>query len=200
MSENMKPVEHVFKTQRIIDIVNNFDVEESSNGPLSLKEMKRKELLEKMTSDKDKRDFMYMFNGLMISVTIMSLVHTVISFSFISLSILILSIGYFIFVRRRLTQETLKLAVEDHQNEQYLWKGFYLKELRFSAIKFAYLLFFPFLLVLLVSFVNNEGFEYFLTNYFIALMFSCLFWLFFFMDDQQTLDKIESELNTLKYL
>jgi len=200
MAEDMKPVEPVFKTQKLIDIVNQYSQDDESTVPISLKEMKTKELLEKMKAEKDKRDFMLLFNILMITVMIVSIFSIVLVFSLLDVIVLVLSLGYFIFVRRRLTQETLSLSSIKIDEESYLWHGFQLKEMRFTAVKLAYMLFFPLLLVVLVTIVLEDSVGYLLTNYLIALGLSTLTWFFFFMDDQQILENIESDLKTLQYL
>ncbi len=200
MAEDMKPVEHEFKTQKLIDIVNKYSHEEESPNKVSLKNMKIKELVDKMKAEKDKRDFMLLFNILMISIIVLSIISIVLVFSVLDIVVLILGLGYFIFVRRRLTQETLGLSNIKTDEEAYLWSGYQLKELRFTAVKFAYMLFFPLLMLLLATIIFEEARSYLLTNYLIALGLSTLAWFFFFMDDQQVLESIESELNTLPYL
>jgi hypothetical protein len=200
MAENMKPVEPVFKTDKLFEIVNKASSSRSSSGHSELAMMKRTELLSKMKSEKDKRDYMILFNILMTVVIVSSFVFFLKFYHIAGAFLFILALIYFIFIRRRLTQATLSLTRIERDSDEFLWEGYYLKEMRFSAVKLAYFLFFPAILIFGSYVLMYENVEYFWTNTLLAYVISSIAWLVYFFDDQTVLDQLESELNTLKYL
>lgn len=200
MADNMKPVEPVFKTDNLFDLVRHYDKAGAKPGDMSLADMKRSELFHKMKSEQDKRDYMIIFNALMVAVMLVGLFHFIKYSQHLGVIVFIISLGYFIFVRRRLTQATVRLNTISKDIDAYLWEGFYLKEMRLGAVKLAYLIFFPFFLVMIGSFIEGAGVTYFWTNISMAFLMSAFAWLMFFMDDQITLNSLESELATIEYL
>lgn len=200
MSENMKPVEPVFKADKLFEIVSKTSSSVTSSGHSDLALMKRAELLTKMKSEKDKRDYMILFNILMTVVIVLAFVFFLKYYHAAGAIIFILGLIYFIFIRRRLTQATLGLAKLERDSDEYLWEGYYLKEMRYSAVKLAYFIFFPAVLIFGSYLLIYENIHYFWTNTLLAYVISSLAWIVFFFDDQTLLDQLESELNTLRYL
>ena len=85
--------------------------------------------------------------------------------------------------------------------DKYLWEGFYLKEMRYSAVKLAYLVFFPLFIVFLTDLFNGaDGRISFWMGLAVAAVISTIGWFIFFSDDKDTLESIESELKSLEYL
>lgn len=188
-------------TKKIHEIM----IEIEENPTIGIKitpgEAKRIELIRKMKQDTDKKEYMVMFNVLMIGVALISFVHFVLINSLISLIFMVVSIGYFIFTRKRLTAETLKLAEYKNNFDRYLWEGFHLKEMRYYAVKIAYFIFFPLLAVLFADLLRIEDERVsFWIGMAVALILSTIAWSIYFSDDEEMLRSIESDLKALEYL
>ena len=168
-------------------------------GNITLGESKRIELIRKMKQDTDKREYMMMFNALMIGLTIVSTAHFVVFGSIFALVSILLCLVYFVYIRKRLTMATLNLTEHKNNFDRYLWEGFYLKEMRYSAVKLAYFIFFPLLLVFTTDLISDERITFWL-GILIAAAISSIGWLIFFSDDKNVLESIESELKSLEFL
>lgn len=199
MADDMTPYIRENKSQKIQDIVTETENAFQHEGNISLGESKRIELIRKMKQDTDKREYMMMFNALMIGLTIISTAHFVVFGSIFALVSILLCLVYFVYIRKRLTMATLNLTEHKNNFDRYLWEGFYLKEMRYSAVKLAYFIFFPLLLVFTTDLISDERITFWL-GILIAAAISSIGWLIFFSDDKNVLESIESELKSLEFL
>ncbi|MBK8346864.1 MAG: hypothetical protein IPL08_04310 [Saprospiraceae bacterium] len=201
MSDEMKPVIIDEKTQRLQEIIEQTERDFNHEVKITPGEAKRIDLIRKMKQDTDKQEYMIMFNALMIGLTLVSLVHFILFNTIFSLICLLAGILYFIYIRKRLTAATLQLADYKNNFDKYLWEGFYLKEMRYSAVKLAYFIFFPFVIVFLTDFLryNDERVSLWM-GVLVALAISSIGWMIFFSDDKQVLESIESDLKALEYI
>ncbi|HMT52387.1 MAG TPA: hypothetical protein PKD16_04085 [Saprospiraceae bacterium] len=199
MADDMTPYIRENKSQKIQDIVTETENAFQHEGNITLGESKRIELIRKMKQDTDKREYMMMFNALMIGLTIISTAHFVVFGSIFALVSILLCLVYFVYIRKRLTMATLNLTEHKNNFDRYLWEGFYLKEMRYSAVKLAYFIFFPLLLVFTTDLISDERITFWL-GILIAAAISSIGWLIFFSDDKNVLESIESELKSLEFL
>ena len=199
MADDMTPYIRENKSQKIQDIVTETENAFHHEGNITLGESKRIELIRKMKQDTDKREYMMMFNALMIGLTIISTAHFVVFGSIFALVSILLCLVYFVYIRKRLTMATLNLTEHKNNFDRYLWEGFYLKEMRYSAVKLAYFIFFPLLLVFTTDLISDERITFWL-GILIAAAISSIGWLIFFSDDKNVLESIESELKSLEFL
>ncbi|HRG39810.1 MAG TPA: hypothetical protein PLC27_00340 [Saprospiraceae bacterium] len=199
MADDMTPYIRENKSQKIQDIVTETENAFQHEGNITLGESKRIELIRKMKQDTDKREYMMMFNALMIGLTIISTAHFVVFGSIFALVSILLCLVYFVYIRKRLTTATLNLTEHKNNFDRYLWEGFYLKEMRYSAVKLAYFIFFPLLLVFTTDLISDERITFWL-GILIAAAISSIGWLIFFSDDKNVLESIESELKSLEFL
>jgi hypothetical protein len=201
MSEEMKPVIIEDKTQHIQDIIEQTEKGFILEKSISLGEAKRIELIRKMKQDTDKKEYMVMFNTLMISLSVVSIIHFVFFGTIFSLICVASCLMYFIYIRKRLTVATLNLTAYKNNFDKYLWEGFYLKEMRYSAVKLAYLLFFPLFIVFITDLISGSEQRITLwVGILVAAVISSIGWFIFFSDDKDALESIESELKSLEYL
>jgi hypothetical protein len=201
MSEVSKPVIFEEKTAKIMNIISETDQQFGQQINPTPGEIKRIELIRKMKQDTDKKEYMIMFNCLMIGLSVVSLVHFALYGTIISLVCVMFCLIYFVFIRKRLTSATLQLGEYKNNFDRYLWEGFYLKEMRYSAVKLAYFIFFPFFVVFLVDLIRwDEKNTIMWMSILIAAMLSTLAWWIYFRDDRYALESIESELKSLKYM
>lgn len=201
MSDDSKPVIIEDKTQHLRDIIEETEAQFEASTKLTPGEAKRIELIRKMKSDTDKKEYMIMFNSLMILVIALSFVHFTLYGHYLALGFGLAGIAYFIVVRLRLRNAAVKLTEYKNNFDRYLWEGFYLKEMRHSAVKLAFFIFFPFLLVFVSDLISGSDDR---LTYWLCILagfvLSSLAWLFYFGDDKNALDSIESDLRALEYL
>lgn len=202
MSEEINPYIREDKTQRLQEIVSMFEKSSDAENPeLSLADRKRVELMRKMKVDTDKKEYMIMLNALVIIAAVVMLVHYIMFMHIVSVISLAVILAFFVFVRRRLTIVTLNLVTYKNDFDKYLWEGFHLKEMRYSAVKLTYLLFFPIVVVFLGDIVMGyNSIEGIWMNFIIALIISAMGWLVFFYDDSKILENIEVDLKALAYM
>jgi uncharacterized protein YqgQ len=201
MAEEMKPYIVEDKTKVLQDIVAEFDMKCNSHNSISLGEAKRIDLIRKMKQDTDKKEYMIMFNVLMIALALVSVIHFVLYGTIMAVLSLLLCLVYFVYIRKRLTAATLMLTEYKNNFDKYLWEGFYLKEMRYSAVKLSYFVFFPLFIVLLTDiFAGETGRISLWLGLIVAVVISSIAWLIFFADDKDALESIESELKSLEYL
>ncbi len=201
MSEDSKPYNTEDKTLRLKEIISETEKQFNNEIRVSPGEAKRIELIRKMKQDSDKKDYMIMFNILMIGLSVVSLAHFAWFGTVFSLLCLMFCILYFVFIRKRLTSATLKLVEYKNNFDKYLWEGFYLKEMRYSAVKLAYFIFFPFLVVFIFDLLKGKsGWVEIWVGVLVAASISSVAWLIFFNDDKEALESIESDLKSLEYL
>ena len=201
MSEESKPVIIEDKTFRLRAIMDETEVQFNNEIKVSPGEAKRIELIRKMKQDTDKKEYMIMFNLLMIGVSVISLAHFAWFGSIFSLLSLMICIVYFVYIRKRLTTATLQLSEYKNNFDKYLWEGFYLKEMRYSAVKLAYFIFFPLFVVFFIDLLRGKnGMVDLLVGILVATAISTIAWFIFFTDDKEALESIESDLKSLEYL
>lgn len=202
MAEDMKPYIVEDKTKNIQDLLDQSESDINSlPSNISLGEAKRIELIRKMKQDTDKKEYMIMFNVLMIALAVVSMLHFVMFGTIFSLVCMLLCLVYFVYIRKRLTAATLVLAEYKNNFDKYLWEGYYLKEMRYSAVKLAYFVFFPLLVVFFTDIFRDTDERISLwMGIIVAFVISSLGWLIYFADDKEVLEDIESELKSLEYL
>jgi hypothetical protein len=205
MAEQMKPMYQEDKTKKLLEIIRETDAEflneTKSEIKMSPGEAKRIELIRRMKEDTDKIEYMIMFNVLMIALTVVALIHFVLFGKLFSLVCVVLGLAYFVYIRKKLTHFTLGLSNYKDNFDRYLWEGFHLKEMRYSAVKLAYFLFFPLFVVFVSDFFRTEDER--LSTWLgicIAALISGVAWMIYFSDDKESLESIESELKSLEYL
>ncbi len=201
MSEDIKPVVIEDKTQRLRDIIEETEKHFNHEVKISPGEAKRIELIRKMKQDTDKQEYMIMFHVLMLVSTISAFLHFVFFNTYFSLVCVVAGIAYFIFIRQRLKSATILLTEHKNNFDKYLWEGFYLKEMRYSAVKLAYFIFFPLFVVFLTDVVSGvDGHLSLWLTVPIAFIFSSIAWLIYFSDDKALYESLESDLKSLQYL
>lgn len=201
MSEDIKPVIIEDKTQRLREIIE--ETEKQFNGEVKITpgEAKRIDLIRKMKQDTDRQEYMIMFNVLMLASTIAALIHFILFNTIFSLVCVVAGITYFIFIRQRLKSATILLAEHKNNFDKYLWEGFYLKEMRYSAVKLAYFIFFPLFVVFLTDmFSGKDELLSLWVTVPIAFLISSVAWLIYFSDDKALFESFESDLKSLQYL
>ncbi len=202
MSQESNPFERELKTQRIQDIIAQFEQEDDvTSTDLSLADAMRVDLMKKMKEDTDKKEYMIMLNAIVIFASAVLLTHFIIFNQLLVIAIILIILAFFVFVRKRLTMVTLQLPAYKNDFDTYLWEGFHLKEMRYSAVKLSYLLFFPLIVVLgwdiVMGYSSLNGLW---NNFIIALAISTMGWLIYFYDDKTILESIEVDLKALEYM
>lgn len=201
MSEYIKPVVIEDKTQRLRDIIEETEKHFNHEVKISPGEAKRIELIRKMKQDTDKQEYMIMFHVLMLVSTISAFLHFVFFNTYFSLVCVVAGIAYFIFIRQRLKSATILLTEHKNNFDKYLWEGFYLKEMRYSAVKLAYFIYFPLFVVFLTDIVSGvDGRLSLWLSVPVAFVFSSIAWLIYFSDDKALYESLESDLKSLQYL
>jgi hypothetical protein len=84
------------------------------------------------------------------------LIHFVVFGKIFALVSVVLGLAYFVFIRKKLTHFTLNLSNYKDNFDRYLWEGFHLKEMRYSAVKLAYFIFFPLFVVFVSDFFRTD--------------------------------------------
>ncbi len=201
MSEESKPVIIEDKTQRLRDIIEETEKQFNNEIKITPGEAKRIELIRKMKQDTDRQEYMIMFNALILCMSLTALAHFIFFGTIFSMISIIAALVYFIFVRQRLKTATIELAEHKQNFDKYLWEGYYLKEMRYSAVKLAYFIFFPLFVVFLIDlFSGNEERITLWIGLVIAGMISSVAWLIYFSDDKSILESFESDLRSLEFL
>lgn len=202
MSEDSNPYIREEKTQRLQEIVAQFENNpDDTFSELSLADSKRVELMKKMKEDTDKKEYMIMLNAIVIFAAVVMLIHYIVFNKLLTILFLLLILGFFVFVKKRLTTVTLKLPSYKTDFDKYLWEGFHLKEMRYSAVKLTYLVFFPLIVVFSVDIIMNyNSLNGAWSNFLIALAISTMGWMVFFYDDKMLLESIEVDLKALEYM
>lgn len=168
---------------------------------LSVAQQKRLELITKMTQDKDPVEYMRIFTAFTLFVLIISAVHLIFSFSVISLIVLVICAIYYLFVRKRLASDTIRLKQITQDFDKYLWDGFHLKEMRQSAVKLAVYALFPFTMVFLAEvFLPIPPNAPVWLFYAASIMISTVVWWVYYNEDTDNLERLESDLKALQYL
>lgn len=202
MSEDITPYVKELKTQRLQEILEQFENNPTSETPvMTLAESKRVELMRKMREDTDKMEYMIMLNALVILSAVVMLTHYIVFMHLLAIMLLIVILTFFLFVRRKLTIATLALSTYKHDFDHYLWEGYHLKEMRYAAVKLSFLIFFPIITVFLWDIVMGQNsLNGIWTNFIVALAVSTMGWIVFFHDDKTILDGIEVDLKALEYM
>ncbi|MBK9736023.1 MAG: hypothetical protein IPO92_14125 [Saprospiraceae bacterium] len=197
----MKPVIIEPATQHLQDIIAQTEKEFNNEVKITPGEARRIDLIRRMKEDTDKREYMIMFNTLIIVLSVSALTHYFYYGTWFSLIFLFIGLVFFGFIRQRLKHATVYLGELKNDFDRYLWEGFHLKEMRYTAVKIGYILFFPVLAILLADLVSDRAESLSIwINLIIAGAISTIAWLIYFSDDQKTLDSIESDLKSLEYL
>jgi hypothetical protein len=197
----MKPYSSEEHGKSVMDIINENDPTPATSINLTPGETKRIELIRKMKSDTDKIEYMIMLNALMIILILTSIWHFMAYRSWFSIGAMGIGVIYFYVTRVKLRSATLKLSDFKNDFDKYLWEGFHLKEMRHSAIKLAYLMFFPLVCILVTDLLAGFTLELPMIHKLLAaLSVSTIGWLFFFEQDKSDLKSIETDLKALAYL
>lgn len=202
MSESVNPIQYEMKSNHIFDLLESMDRNIDISKVNDQKAAKLQALTMRMKEDNDKKELLIIFNGLMMALALVCMIHFIMFGGVISLIILGIAIGYFIMVKKRLTEFTVALIKYKNDALQYLWQGFHLKEMRMSAVKLAFLVFFPLFTIFVTDIIvgTNIFQENLIRSLFIAYTISTLTWFYFFADDGRNLASLENELKVLEYL
>ncbi len=197
----MKPVITEDATQKLRDLIDATEKEFNHELRITPGEAKRIELIRRMKEDTDKKEYMIMFNGLIIGLVLTGIVHFLIYWSVFTLVGLVIALVYYLLTRQKLKQATYQLVEHKNNFDKYLWEGYHLKEMRYSAVKLAYFLFFPLLVIFFtdIMITRADGFSIWISLC-VAAFISAIGWFIFFTDDKNMLETIESDLNSLQYL
>ncbi|MBC7885743.1 MAG: hypothetical protein H7X99_09725 [Saprospiraceae bacterium] len=197
----MKPVIIDDATQRLQDIIDATEYEFNHEIKITAGEAKRIDLIRRMKSDTDKQEYMIMLNALMIALVVASVLHYLWFSTVFVLVVFGISLLFYLFLRQKLKTATINLIAHKSNFDKYLWEGYYLKEMRYNAVKLAYIIFFPMIVVCFADIISGkDGSISLWVNMLIAFIISTFGWLIFFGDDQRILDSIESDLKSLLYL
>ncbi|MFZ1703910.1 MAG: hypothetical protein WAT79_06160 [Saprospiraceae bacterium] len=196
----MKPIYQEDATKSIQDIILN--MEKSKNAPSnSWIEERKKELIQKMKEDTDNKEYPIMLNALMFVLVLSCLYNIFFNEMYFLTIVLLLAMVYYAFVLYKLKNAIIQLQEDKKDIDEYMLDGYLIKDTRFTAVKFAYLLFFPIICFLAFKFVEDLSSTLPLWQYFVpALVISSVAWFMFFSDDQEYLDNLESEIKGLKSL
>lgn len=198
MSENEKP----YMTEKRMHIPAEWLTSEGEPVKgLSVAQHKRLELITQMTQDRDPVEYKRIFLFVMAWVFLFALLHSAIHLSITSLLIVIVSLVYFLFVRKRLVSELSGLQQITDDFDLYLWEAYNLKEMRQSAVKLAVFLLFPLSFVFAGQLIfSAESSVTQIWFYILSYAINMAIWLFFFQEDTEYMDRLHSDLNALKYL
>jgi len=193
----MKPVYKEDATKAIQDIMANMENKNIATGQSWITDRKQ-ELIQKMKEDTDNKEYPIMFNALIIMLISVCLYHIFVNGTFILVALLLLGIVYYIFVQKKLKNAILKLQNDQRNIDDYMMDGYLIKDSRFTAVKFAFLIFFPFISFLTLGILEDTTTTLPLwQNLLVAFGISSVAWFIFFSDDQSHLESLESEINGL---
>ncbi len=168
---------------------------------LTVAQHKRLELITQMTQDRDAVEYKRIFLFVMAWVFLVGVIQSAIYLSLIALVTVVVSLVYFLFVRKRLVTELDNLQQITEDFDAYLWEAYHLKEMRQSAVKLAVFVLFPLSFVfagqLIFSAESSVGMVWF---YFLAYAINSVTWFWFFQEDNEYMERLHSDLNALQYL
>lgn len=193
----MKPVYSEDATKPIIDIIESMEKEKLNSGQSWILERKL-ELIQKMKEDTDNREYPIMFYMIIGFVLALSAYHVIFNQSYYLIAMIVVALGYYFFVSRKLKKAILKLQADKEDIDDYMHDGYFIKDIRLAAVKLAYLLFFPVICFLAYRMIEDTSQTLPLWQYFVpAVIISSLAWFMFFSDDQGHLDALELEMKGL---
>ena len=193
----MKPVYKEDATKAIQDIIANMENKNTAPGQSWIFDRKQ-ELIHKMKEDTDNKEYPIMFNALIIMLISACLYHIFVNGLYILAALIVAGIGYYIFVQKKLKRAIIRLHNDQKNIDDYMMDGYMIKDLRFTAVKFAFLLFFPFICFLTLRVLEDSSTVLPLwQNLLVAFGISSVAWFIFFSDDQSHLETLESEINGL---
>lgn len=193
----MKPVYKEDKTKAIQDIIANMENKNTAPGQSWIFDRKQ-ELIHKMKEDTDNKEYPIMFNALIIMLISVCLYHIFVNGLYILTALIVAGIGYYIFVQKKLKSAVIRLHNDQKNIDDYMMDGYLIKDSRFTAVKFAFLLFFPFICFLTLRILEDSSTALPLwQNLLVAFGISSVAWFIFFSDDQSHLETLESEINGL---
>jgi hypothetical protein len=193
----MKPVYREDATQSVQDILFKIENQKKDSSTSWVLERK-KELVEKMKEDTDNKEYPVMLNALMILLLFSCLYHIFINEMYYLTIVMAVAMAFYIFVLNKLKNAILKLQESEKSIDQYMQDGYLIKDTRFTAVKLAFLIFFPVICFLLYRIVEDTSYSLPLWQYLItALIISSVAWFMFFSDDQAHLDSLDSEIRGL---
>lgn len=193
----MKPVYKEDATKAIQDIMANMENKNIAAGQSWIMDRKQ-ELIQKMKEDTDNKEYPIMFNALIIMLISVCIYHIFINGMVVLVALMLLGIVYYIFVQKKLKNAILKLRDDQRNIDDYMMDGYMIKDSRFTAVKFAFLTFFPFICYLALRILEDSTNTLPVwQNLLIAFGISSVAWFIFFSDDQSNLESLESEINGL---
>lgn len=201
MSEDISPYIREDKSAKIQEIISQYESGNQQEKTLTAGEAKRIDLIRRMTNDPDKKEYMLMLNGIIILLSIVSLVHYIMFGGLLPLIFIAVALVFMVIVRKRMATETMNLSKLKNDFDNYLWAGYYLKEMRFTAVRFSFLVFFPLLAIFITDIITGNNTRVTLITAIItAFVLTLIGFSIFFSDDKNTLDSLHSDLESLKYL
>lgn len=192
----MKPVYREDATKGIQDLIEASEKQHPSNTEQWIEERK-KQLILKMKEDTDNKEYPIMLNGLILVLVAMSAIH-IINGLFLFTLVLVAGVLYYIFTTKKLKKAIHQL--QEHQNnlDQYMYDGYLIKDTRFTAVKFAFLLFFPIICYMGFRFIEDTTYTLPVWQYMVtAVAISSVAWFIFFSDDQTYLEQLDNEIKGL---
>ncbi|MBK8079709.1 MAG: hypothetical protein IPK25_05145 [Saprospiraceae bacterium] len=193
----MNPVYREDATESIQNILANMENQKKDSSTSWIMDRKR-ELVEKMKEDTDNKEYPVMLNALLILLLFSCLYHIFFNEMYYLSIVMLVALGFYIFVLNKLKNAILKLQDGEKSIDQYMNDGYLIKDTRFTAVKFAFLIFFPIICFLLYRIVEDTTYSLpwwqYLTS---AIIISSVAWLMFFSDDQVYLDNLEREIKGL---
>jgi Ca2+/Na+ antiporter len=192
----MNPVYREDATKGIQDLIADSEHQHTSHSEQWIEERK-KQLILKMKEDTDNKEYPIMLNGLIIVLAVMSLIH-IINGIFLFAIVLVAGIAYYVYTTKKLKKAIFQL--QEHQNniDQYMYDGYLIKDTRFTAVKFAFLLFFPIICYMGFRLIEDTSYTLPVWQYVItAVTISSVAWFMFFSDDQAYLEQLDSEIKGL---
>ena len=197
----MKPYMSEDATSKLQEIFNSQNSEYSHLGDITPGEAKRIDLIRRMKEDTDKSEYMIMLNGLFIILSLTALIHYYVFGIIYFLIGAFLGLVTFLFIRYKLKAFNQSLVLYKNDFDTYLWEGYHLKEMRYTAVKLSYMIFFPIIIIMISDLISGEYNTLSIwVSVIIAIIISSLGWVIYFFNDQQTLDIIESDLKSLHFL
>jgi|SRR5690606_27988887 len=193
----MKPVYSEDLTKPISDIIDSMEKEKLNSGQSWIYERKM-ELIQKMKEDTDNKEYPIMFYMVIGFVLALSFYHLIFHQSYYVIAIILFAVSYYFFVSRKLRRAILRLQADKEDLDDYMHDGYFIKDIRLAAVKFAYLVFFPVICFLSYRIIEDTSQLLPLWQYAApAVIISTLAWFMFFSDDQGHLDALELEMKGL---
>jgi len=193
----MKPMYTEDATKKLREIIEQTEAS-FLHSDISALEQKKIDLVKKMKEDTENKEYPIMFKVLIGTLIILGLILVIAQQVYWMLIPMLIGLGYYFFVKIRLKREIEKLPIYQNNINQYIYEGYLIKDMRFTAVKFGFMLFFPFIcFVLGMMLENKENTLPIWQALIVAYVLSTIAWFIFFKDDEAQLTSLDQEIKSL---